>query len=92
MSDDVYAPTPTLHSPRSESGMSTFVLVLTSTNYLIWAMRMEVSLEVHDLWGVIDGIEVYRKSDHLALSMILSFILESQSNQIDIGRFSAHSM
>ena len=45
MSDDAHAPTPTLHPPRSETGMSTSILMLTSTNYRLWAMRMEVSLE-----------------------------------------------
>ena len=86
MSDDVHAPTPTLHPSRSEIGMSTFILMLTSTNYRRWAMRMEVSLDAHDLWGVIDRSEVNRKKDHLALSMILNSISESQSNQIDIKK------
>ena len=86
MSDDVHAPTPTLHPPRSETGMFTSVLMLTSTNYPLWAMRMEVSLEAHDLWGVIDGSEVNRKKDRLALLMILNSISESQSNQIDIKK------
>ena len=74
MSDDVHAPTPTLHLPRSETGMSTSLLMLTSTNYRLWAMRMEVSLEAHNLWGVIDGSEVNRKNDRLALLMILNSI------------------
>ena len=86
MSDDTHAPTPTLHPPRSETGMSTSILMLTSTNYSLWAMRMEVSLEAHDLWGVIDGSEVNRKKDRLALLMILNSIFESQSNQIDIKK------
>ena len=50
MSDDVHAPTPTLHPRGSETGMSTSVLMLTSTstNYRLWAVRMEVSLAAHD--------------------------------------------
>ena len=67
MSDDVLAPTPTLHPPRSETDMSTYVLMLKSTNYHLWAMRMDISLEAHDLWGVIDGSEVNCKKDRLAL-------------------------
>ena len=39
-------------------------------------MRMEVSLETHDLWGVIDGSEVNQKKDCLSLSMILNSISE----------------
>ena len=58
MSDDVHAPTSTLHPPRSETGIPTSILMLTSTNYRLWAMMMEVSLKAHDLWGVIDGSEV----------------------------------
>ena len=38
------------------------------------------------MWGVIDGSEVNRKKDRLALSMILNSIFESQSNQIDINK------
>ena len=48
MSDDVHAPKPTFHPPRNETSMSTFVLILNSTNYHLWAMRMKVSLEAHD--------------------------------------------
>ena len=72
MSDDVHAPTSTLHQPRNETHMSTFVLMLTRTNYCLWAMRVEISLEAHDLWGVIDGSEVNHKKYCLALSMILN--------------------
>ena len=86
MSNDAHAPTPTLHPPSSETSMSTSILMLTSTNYRLWVMRMEVSLEAHDLWGVIDGSEVNRKKDRIALSMILNSISESQSNQIDIKK------
>ena len=85
-SDDIHAPTPTLHPPRSETCMSTSVLMLTSTNYCLWDMRMKVSLEDHDLWGVIDGSKVNHKKDPLAFSMIQNSISESQSNQIDIKK------
>ena len=66
--------------------MCTSSLMLTSTHYLLWAMKMEVYLEAHDLWGVIDGSEVNRKKDRLVLLMILNSILESQSNQIAIKK------
>ena len=49
MADDVHAPTSTLHSPRSET-VSLLLFMLTSTNYRLWAMRMEVSFEAHDLY------------------------------------------
>ena len=86
ISDDVHAPTPTLHPPKNETGMSTSILMLKRTNYHLWAMRMEVFLEGHDLRGVIDWSEVNCKKDRLALSIILNSILESQSNQIDVKK------
>ena len=86
MSDDAHAPIPTLHPPRSETGMPTSILMLTSTNYHLWAMRMEVSLEAQELWEVIDGSEVNRNKNRLGLSMVLNSISESQSNQIDIKK------
>ena len=52
MSDDVHALTPTLHPQRSKIGMSTSSLMLTTINYCLCDIRMEVSLEAHDLWGV----------------------------------------
>ena len=89
MSDDAHAPTPTLHPPRSETGMSTSILMLTRTNYRLWAMRMEVSLEAHDLWGVIDGSEINQKKDRLDIKATK---LTSRRVQRRIGKFSAHSM
>ena len=61
VSDDVHVPTPTLHPPRSETGMFTSALMLTSTIYRLLAMRMKDSLEAHDLWRVIDGSEINRE-------------------------------
>ena len=94
MSDDIHTPIPTLQPPKMEISMSTYSLMLTSTNYSLWAMRMEVSLEAHDLWRVIDGKEVNRKKDRLALLMILvpswSFkAIKSTSRRVQkrIGRF-----
>ena len=40
MFDDVHAPTQTLHPPSMEIGMSTSSLILTSTNYHLWGMRI----------------------------------------------------
>ena len=73
----MYPPTPTLHPPRSETSIFTSVLMLTSKNYRLLAMRIEVSLEAHDLWRVIDGSEVNCKKDRLELSTILDSISKS---------------
>ena len=47
---------------------------------------MEVYLEAHGLWEVIGGDEENRKKDRLALSVILSWIPESASFQMDIKK------
>ena len=67
MSNDVSSSTPFFQPPKIDTGMSTFSLMLTFTNYHHWAIRMEVTLEVHNLWGVIDGSSENRKKDCLAL-------------------------
>ena len=86
MFDDIHALTPTLQPHGMETGMCTSSLMLTSTHYLLWAMKMEVYVEAHDLWRLIDGSEVNRKKDRLALLMILNSISESHNNQIDIKK------
>ena len=67
MSNDAHALTQTLQPPRMETGMYASSLILTSIKYRLWVMRMEVSLEAHDLWGVLDGSEVNHKKDRLVL-------------------------
>ena len=86
MFDDVCLSTPFLQPAKMNMSMSTSSLMLTSPNYHRWDIRMEVTLEAHDLWGVINRNEENHKQDHLALSMILNFISESQSCQIDIKK------
>ena len=76
MLNDVCLSTQTLKPPEIDTGMYTSSLILTSTNYRIWATRMEVTLEEHDLWGVIDGSDENCKKDHLVLSTILNSILK----------------
>ena len=48
--------------PRIEA-VTTLIFSLTSTNYRLWAMRMEVYLEAHGLWEVITGTKTNRKKD-----------------------------
>ena len=47
---------------------------------------MEVYLDAHGLWDVIEGNEENRKKDILALYAILSSIPESASFQMDIKK------
>ena len=48
------------------------IFLLISTNYRLWAMRMEVYLEAHGLWEVMNGTEKNQKKDLQALSAILN--------------------
>ena len=67
MSNNAHALAQILQPPRMETGMYASSLMLTSINYRLWVMRMEVYLEAHDLWGVIDGSELNHKKDRLVL-------------------------
>ena len=71
--------------PRIEAVTSS-IFALTSTNYRLWAMRMEVYLEAHGLWEAITGTETNRKKDSQALSAILNSVSESVSFQLDVKK------
>ena len=62
------------------------IFSLTFTNYRLWAKRMKVYLEVHELWEVITRTETNRKKDRQALSTILNSISESVSFQLDVKK------
>ena len=66
--------------------VTTLIFSLTSTNYRLWAMRMEVYLEAHGLWEVITGTETNQKKDQQALSAILNSVSESISFQLDVKK------
>ena len=61
--------------PRIKAVTSS-IFSLTSTNYRLWALRMEVYLEAHGLWEAITGTETNRKKDQQALSAILNSVSE----------------
>ena len=69
---------------KLENQVTNSNFVLSDTNYRLWAMIMEFYLEAHGLWEVIGGDDENRTKDRLALSAILSSILESASFQMDI--------
>ena len=66
--------------------VTTSIFLLTSKNYRLWAMRMEVYLEAHGLWEVITGTETNWKTDRQALSTILNSVSESVSFQLDVNK------
>ena len=71
--------------PRIEA-VTPSIFSLTSTNYRLWAMKMEVYLEAHGLWESITGTETNRKKDRQALSTILNSVSESVSFQLDVKK------
>ncbi|GKE36601.1 pol polyprotein [Tanacetum coccineum] len=42
-------------------------LILTSTNYTIWRMRMEVLLGIHRVWDVVDPGSDYAKKNNIEM-------------------------
>ncbi|KAL6658537.1 hypothetical protein ACP70R_004123 [Stipagrostis hirtigluma subsp. patula] len=53
------------------SGGAVELPMLTKDNYHVWSVVMEVSLEALGLWGAVEGDEVERREDRLALAAIL---------------------
>ena len=66
--------------------MTASIFSLTSTNYRMWAMRMEVYVEAHGFWEVISRTETNQKKDRQALSAILNSVSESVSFQLDVKK------
>ena len=58
-------------------------LKLSKTNYRIWSMSMEVYLDSCDLWQTMIGENVTKKKDCMALSAIISGILEDMLGILD---------
>ena len=66
--------------------VTTLIFSLTSTNYRLWAMRMEVYLEAHGLWELITRTETNQKKDRQALLAILNSASESVSFQLNVKK------
>ena len=71
--------------PKIEA-MKTWIFLLTSTKYRLWAMRVEVYLEAQGLWEVITETETNQKKDRQALSVILNSVSEFVSFQLDVKK------
>ena len=66
--------------------MMASIFSLTSMNYRLWAMRMEVYLEAHGLWEVITRTKINQKKNWQALSAILNSVSKSISFQLDVKK------
>ncbi|XP_076934295.1 uncharacterized protein LOC143600479 [Bidens hawaiensis] len=57
-------------------------LMLTATNYMVWALRMKVIFNVHSLWGVIDPGTADEKKNNVATALLFQSIPEQQILQV----------
>nr|GFA91684.1 hypothetical protein [Tanacetum cinerariifolium] len=56
--------------------------ILTSTNYTIWKMRMEVLLGIHRVWDVVDSGSDDAKKNNIVKGLLFQSILEDLILQI----------
>nr|ADB85284.1 putative retrotransposon protein [Phyllostachys edulis] len=65
---------------------SLLYLVLTTDNYLVWAMKMKANMRAQGVWGVVDpkakDKEVDNKVDHTALAIIYQAVPDSMMRQL----------
>ncbi|XP_076907215.1 uncharacterized protein LOC143563595 [Bidens hawaiensis] len=57
-------------------------LMLTATNYTIWAMRMKVIFNVHGVWGAIEPDNTDSKQNNIATAVLFQSIPKDQILQI----------
>ena len=69
---------------RKEGGglSSIQCLMLTSSNYTVWAMRMKIMLKVHKVWEVIETESADGDKNDMATALLFQFILEALILQV----------
>jgi hypothetical protein len=65
-----------VREPTCGSSANLSFLMLTRTNYIHWAMVMEVNLQAASLWDAIEFDDVTRRKDKEALAVLLRSTLE----------------
>ncbi|XP_078437386.1 uncharacterized protein LOC144707943 [Wolffia australiana] len=63
------------------------ILILSKTNYQVWAKRMQLHLEAHDLWEAVQSPSESRK-DRKAMNVIFSALPEDILAQLDVSKTS----
>ena len=57
-------------------------LMLTSTNYTVWSMMMNVLLRVHEVWDTIQsGLDDQKKND-VAIALLFQYVPETLILQV----------
>lgn len=56
--------------------------MLTATNYTVWAMRMKITLRVHEVWEAVETESENIKKNDMALALLFQSIPESLILQV----------
>lgn len=62
--------------PREGGGSSIQCLMLNSTNYTVWAMRMKVALKVHKFWEALNEETLEGDKNNMAIALLFQPIPE----------------
>ena len=57
-------------------------LMLSSTNYTVWSMRMKVMLRLYEVWDIIDPASDDAKKNNMAIALIFQSVREALILQI----------
>ena len=57
-------------------------LMLTATNYTVWAMRMKITLKVHKVWEVIESESTEIDKNNMATALLFQSIREALILQV----------
>ena len=76
----------TKKSLDAEMGVSTPSLNLSTTNFRVWSMTMEVYLDSYNLWQTIVGENPLKKKNHQVLSVIISAVPKDLLGILDVKK------
>ena len=69
-------------SSKEGSSFSFHVPMLNGTNYTVWAIRMKVILNVHQVWDTIDPGSDDQKKNNVAIAVLFQAIPEDLILQV----------
>lgn len=68
---------------NKETGPSSIKFpMLSSSNYIVWAMRMRIALKVNKVWETIDPGNKHEEKENMAIALIFQSILEALTLQV----------
>ncbi|KAL0654864.1 hypothetical protein Bca4012_075448 [Brassica carinata] len=70
-------------APRTKDGSTSIqCLMLSSTNYTVWSMRMKVLLRVHEVWDTIEPGSDDQKKNDVAIALLFQCVPETLILQV----------